>query len=69
MQKEVLVLRSLWLIVILNIAYVLCICLAEPGLLGICLAVAWQAKSLIVSAAKRSLRVLADSEFARSVFI
>ena len=55
MQKAVLMLRSLWFIVILNSVCTLCACLAEPSLLGICLAAAWQAKSLIASAAKRSL--------------
>jgi hypothetical protein len=69
MQKAVLILRSLWFIVILNSAYALCASLAEPSLLSICLTAAWQAKSLIISAAKRSLRVLADSEFARSVLM
>jgi hypothetical protein len=69
MQKEVMVLRSLWFITIVNSAHILGACLADSSLLGICLAVAWRAKPLIVSAAKRGLRVLADSEFARSILM
>ena len=69
MQKEALVLRSLWLIVVLNGAYILGACLADYSPLGICLVIAWQAKPLIVSAAKRSLRVLAYSQCARSILM
>jgi hypothetical protein len=55
MQKAVPMLRSLSFTVVLNSAYALCASLAEPSLLAICLAAAWQAKSLIASAAKHSL--------------
>ena len=57
-QKGVLRLRASWFIAILNCAYALCICLAQPNLLGICLAAAWQAKPLITSATERSLRIV-----------
>jgi hypothetical protein len=60
MQKEVLMLRDSLFMAILTCAYALGTCLAQPGLLGICLAAAWQAKPLITSATKRSLRVLVD---------
>src|ERR1700680_2847593 len=60
MQKEVLMLRDSLSMAILTRAYALCTCLAQPSLLGICLAAAWQAKALITSATKRSLRVLVD---------
>ena len=46
MQKEVLMLRDSLFMAILTRAYALGTCLAQPGLLGICLAAAWQAKPL-----------------------
>jgi hypothetical protein len=64
-QKGFLMLRASWFIAILNYAYVLCTCLAQPSLLGICLATAWQVKPLIISATKRRLRVLGESGFPR----
>jgi hypothetical protein len=67
-QKGLLMLRASWFIAILNYAYALCTCLAQPSLLGICLATAWQVKPLITSAAKRSLRVLVESGFTRFHF-
>ena len=60
MQREVLVLRDSLSMAILIRAYALCTCLAQPSPLGICLAAAWQAKPLITSATKRSLRALVD---------
>ena len=68
MQKGFLMLTSSRFIAILNYAYALCTCLAQPSLLGICLATAWQVKPLITSAAKRSLRVLVESGFTRFHF-
>jgi hypothetical protein len=67
-QKGFLMLRSSRFIAILNYAYALCTCLAQPSLLGICLATAWQVKPLITSAAKRCLRVLVESGFTRIHF-
>src|ERR1700722_5474348 len=60
-QKGLLMLRASWFIAILNYAYVLCTCLAQPSVLGICLAAAWQVTPLITWATKRSLRVLVES--------
>jgi hypothetical protein len=60
MQKDVLMSRDSLFMAILTCANALGTCLAQPGLLGICLAAAWQAKPLITSATKRSLRVLVD---------
>jgi len=72
MQKAILMLRDTWFITwftaILNCAYALCTCLAQPSLLAICLAAVWQARPLITSATKRSLRVLVDSGFTRVHF-
>jgi hypothetical protein len=67
-QMGFLMLRASWFIAILNYAYVLCTCLAQPSLLGICLATAWQVKPLITSATKRTLRVLVESGFTRIHF-
>jgi hypothetical protein len=55
-------------VAMLNYAYALCTCLAQPSLLGICLATAWQVKPLITSATKRRLRVLVESGFTRIHF-
>jgi len=68
MLKGVLMLRDSWFIAILNCTYALCTCLAQPSLLGICLAAAWQAKPLVTSAIKRSLRVLVESGLTRIHF-
>jgi hypothetical protein len=67
-QKGPLTLRASWFIAFLNYAYALCTCLAQPSLLGICLATAWRVKPLITSATKRSLGVLAESGFPRIHF-
>jgi hypothetical protein len=64
-QKGLLTLRASWFIAILHYAYALCARLAQPSLLGICLATAWQVRPLITSATKRSLRVLVESGFPR----
>jgi hypothetical protein len=60
MQNEVLMLRDSLFMAISTCAYALGTCLAQPGLLGICIAAAWQAKPLATSATKRSLKVLVD---------
>jgi hypothetical protein len=60
MQKEVLMLRDSLFMAILALSHALCTGLAQPSLLGICLAAAWQAKPLVTSVAKRGLRVLVD---------
>ena len=51
-QKGLLMLRAPWFIAISNCAYALCTRLAQPSLLGICLATAWQVRPLITSAFK-----------------
>jgi hypothetical protein len=58
-------LRDSWFVAFWNCAYALGTCLAQPSLLGICLAAAWQAKPLITLATKRSWRALVDPGFAR----
>jgi hypothetical protein len=68
MQKAILMLRDTWFMAISNCAYALCTCLAQPSPLAICLAAVWQAKPLITSATKRSLRVLVDSGLTRIHF-
>jgi hypothetical protein len=68
MQKAILMLRDTWFMAILNGAYALCTCFAQPSLLAISLAAVWQAKPLITWATKRSLRVLVDSGFTRIHF-
>jgi hypothetical protein len=65
MQKGALILRDSWLIAALNCASALCSCLAQPSLLGICLAAAWQAVPL---ATKRRLRVMFNPGFIRLYF-
>ena len=67
-QEGLLILRASLFIAILNYAYALCTCLAQPSLLGICLAAAWQVKPLITWATKRSLRVLVESGVTRIHF-
>jgi hypothetical protein len=69
MQKAILMSRDTWFMDILNCAYALCTCLAQPSLLAICLAAVWEAKSLITSATKHSLRVLVHSGFSRIHFL
>jgi hypothetical protein len=60
MQKEALMLRDSLFMAILALSSALCTCLAQPSLLGFCLAAAWQAKPLVTSVVKRSLKVLVD---------
>ena len=67
-EKGLLMLRGSWFIAILNGAYGLCTSLAQPSLLGICFAAAWQAIALITTATKRSLRVFVQSGFTRIHF-
>jgi len=68
MQKAILMLRDTWFMAMLNCAYALCTCLAQPSLLAISFAAVWQAIPLLTSATKRNLRVLIDSGFTRIQF-
>jgi hypothetical protein len=61
MHKEMLMLKHSLLTIVSGV-YDLWACSAQLGLLGICLAAAWNVTPLITSAAKRSLRVLIDSD-------
>jgi hypothetical protein len=62
-RREVLMLRDPF-VAVLNCTYALCTCLAQPSLLGICLAAALQAKPLVTSTTRRGLRILVKSGFA-----